>query len=328
MQKHYYVDRKTGSSVEEQLVGDRTIRYLYSTVRENANFIFNLAISKHTTKLLSFFNYNKKLNQEALKRYITKLNIDPEEIYEFESIKTLEDLFMRKISYWEKRPMESSDDIIVSPADSKMVVGSLNETSLIPLKNKFFHFEELLFKPEWVKKFSDGDFAIFRLTPDEYHYNHLPVSGVIEDIYELDGAYHSCNPSATVAICSPLSKNRRVVTIIDTDVTNGSKIGMVAFVEVVAMMIGQIVQAYSDIKYENPRPLKIGDFVKKGQPKSVYKPGSSTDIIIFEKDKVAFDDDILFHTRRKDLFTRYTLGFGKAIVEIKVRVRERIGRRI
>ncbi len=328
MQKHYYVDRKTGSSIEEQLFGDKTIRYLYSTVRENASFIFNLAVSKHTTKLLSFFNYNKKLSQDTLKRYISKLNINTEEIYEVESIKTLEDLFMRKIRYWEKRPMDSSENIIVSPADSKMVVGSLNENSLIPLKNKFFHLDELLYKEEWINKFSDGDFAIFRLTPDEYHYNHLPVSGVVEDIYELDGAYHSCNPAATVAVCSPLSKNRRVVTIINTDVPNGSKIGKVAFIEVVAMMIGQIMQAYSEEKYDDPRPLKVGDFAQKGQPKSVYKPGSSTDIVIFEKGKVSFDDDILFHSRRKDLFSRYTLGFGKALVEIKVRVRERIGCRI
>jgi phosphatidylserine decarboxylase len=40
----------------------------------------------------------------------------------------------------------------------------------------------------------------------------------------------------------PYSKNKRVVTIIDTDVEGGTGIGLVAMIEVVALMIGDIVQ--------------------------------------------------------------------------------------
>jgi hypothetical protein len=31
----------------------------------------------------------------------------------------------------------------------------------------------------WLPAFDRGDFAIFRLTPDKYHYNHVPVSGEV-----------------------------------------------------------------------------------------------------------------------------------------------------
>ena len=48
---------------------------------------------------------------------------------------------------------------------------------------------------------------------------------------------------------TPYSKNRRHVTLIDTDVPGGSQVGMVAMVEVTALMIGDIVQCYSDEKY-------------------------------------------------------------------------------
>jgi len=58
---------------------------------------------------------------------------------------------------------------------------------------------------------------------------------------------------------------------------------MIAFIEVVAMMIGEICQVYSPYRYESPSDIKIGQFLVKGQPKSLYRPGSSTDIIIFEK---------------------------------------------
>jgi phosphatidylserine decarboxylase len=71
--------------------------------------------------------------------------------------------------------------------------------------------------------------------PEKYHYTHCPASGVVRDIYDLPGAYHSCHPAATVALAAPFSKNRRVVTIIDTDVANGSGVGLVAMIEVVAL---------------------------------------------------------------------------------------------
>jgi phosphatidylserine decarboxylase len=77
--------------------------------------------------------------------------------------------------------------------------------------------------------------VICRLTPEKYHYTHCPASGVVRDIYDLPGAYHSCHPAATVALAAPFSKNRRVVTIIDTDVANGSGVGLVAMIEVVAL---------------------------------------------------------------------------------------------
>jgi hypothetical protein len=37
----------------------------------------------------------------------------------------------------------------------------------------------------WQHSYGDGDFAIFRLTPDKYHYNHVPVSGMVVDFYAI-----------------------------------------------------------------------------------------------------------------------------------------------
>lgn len=328
MERHCYLDRKERTVKEERLIGDKFINFLYSKVRENSTKMFNLATSKTTTKLLKFFNYTKKMTYYDIINYLDKMNINKDEIYDdISSYRNLGDIFQRKIKYWECRPMEDDPEIIVSPADSKMIPGSFSETSAIFIKDKFFSLDDLLLKEKWVNRFKDGDFAVFRLTPDEYHYNHLPVSGEIIDIYELDGSYHSCNPTSTISLITPLSMNRRIVTIINTDVTYGSNIGMVAFVEVVAMMIGEISQEYSSEKYDNPRPIREGDFVIKGQPKSLYKPGSSTDILIFEKDKIIFDSDILEFSRKHDITSRYTSGFNIPLVEIKVRVREQIAKR-
>ena len=52
-------------------------------------------------------------------------------------------------------------------------------------------------------------------------------------------------PGAVVALVTPYSKNSRVVTIIDTEVPGGTGVGLVAMIEVVALMIGEVVQCYS-----------------------------------------------------------------------------------
>ena len=59
-------------------------------------------------------------------------------------------------------------------ADAKMLVGSFAENSQLFLKAKFFYYEELLGRDrhEWLQTFKEGSFAIFRLTPEKYHYNH------------------------------------------------------------------------------------------------------------------------------------------------------------
>jgi phosphatidylserine decarboxylase len=194
------------------------------------------------------------------------------------------------------------------------------------LKDKFFDFEELLGpdRSNWRQTFAGGDYAIFRLTPDKYHYNHTPVSGRVVDIYELDGAYHSCNPQAVVRSVTPHSKNRRVVTVFDTDIPGGSGIGLVAMVEVVALMIGDLVQCYSDHGYDDPLPVRPGMTVQRGRPKSLFRPGSSTDVLIFEPGRVRFDEDLLRNQRRSDVTSRFSQGFGRPLVETEVQVRARI----
>jgi len=236
-------------------------------------------------------------------------------------------LFERQIRFWECRNMDESRETIVAPADSRMLPGSMTRGSMLLIKGKFFDFEELMGtdKGEWLTTFENGHFATFRLTPDKYHYNHFPVSGEIRDIYEIRGRYHSCNPEAVVEMVTPYSKNKRVVTVIDTDVPGGTGCGLVAMVEVVALMIGGIEQCYSETHYDEPRPATPGMFVTKGQPKSLYHPGSSLDILIFQKGRMHFCEDILANRFHPMVESRLSHGLGQPLVETDVEVRSTIG---
>ena len=323
---HQFVERDTGRVRTERLFGDRLVRLLYHNARENAPILFRLLTSAWTSEVLAFVNYDLPFGNLLSRRddFLRQCGIDLSECVDGPSaLDTPRKAFERKIRYWQCRPMPDDPSAVVSPADARVAIGSLRETSLFFVKEKFFSFDELFGAdcPEWQRAFTDGDFAVFRLTPDKYHYNHFPVSGTVIDYYELDGSYHSCNPDAVISVASPFSKNRRAITIIDTDVAGGTGIGLVAMIEVVALMIGDIVQCYSREKYDSPAGIKPGMFVEKGQPKSLYRPGSSTDILVFQAGRIHFAEDLIRNSLRSDVSSRFSLAFGRPLVETELNVR-------
>jgi Phosphatidylserine decarboxylase len=327
--RHQYVERETSRVRTEKLMCDGALNFIYSNVRENAPVLFRAVTSARMTELLSFLNYDLALGLRitGAGKFIEASGIDLSECLDHpRSLNTLRKIFGRKIRYWETRPISANPAVIVSPADSKAIFGSFSDTSGLFLKEKFFDFEELLGadRKVWLNAFEGGGFAVFRLTPDKYHYNHAPVAGRVVDIYEITGRYHSCNPGAAVAIAAPYSKNKRVVTIIDTDVDGGTKAGLVAMVEIVALMIGDIVQCYSAVRYDFPQEITRGMFLRKGQPKSLYRPGSSTDLLIFQKEKVRFADDLVANMRRQDVKSRFSEKFRMPLAETDIRVRSQI----
>ena len=326
---HQYIERYSKRVCDEQITADRVIRLIYSNLKENAAFLFRTVTSSILTELIAWSYYDNPvhLSTSQIRRIIKDLNIDTGELLEPECTKSLRTLFERKIPYWKTRPMPDGTDKVVSPCDARILPGMLSKGSSFFIKNKFFDLDELfgLDKTAWLEAFEGGAYAIFRLTPDKYHYNHAPVSGRVVDIYEITGRYHSCNPSAVIEVVTPYSKNKRVVTIIDTDVLNGTGSGLVAMVEIVALMIGDIKQAYSRTAYHSPIKLAPNDFILKGQPKSLFRPGSSTVVLLFQKNRFAFSKDLLENVNRTDVQSRFSKGFGESLVETDLQVRSEIG---
>ncbi|MEI6209797.1 MAG: phosphatidylserine decarboxylase [Desulfuromonadales bacterium] len=325
--QHQYIERDSGRVVTERLFGDWLIRLLYHGVRESSTALFRMLTSSRSSHILGLVNFDHPVLTE--RAFLAENGINLSECLDQAStLDTPRKIFERKICYWKCRPMPEEADAIVSPADARVLVGSFHETSLVFLKEKFFSFEELIGPDNsvWHRAFNGGDFAILRLTPDKYHYNHTPVAGQVVDCYAIDGDYHSCNPAAVVAVATPYSKNKRFVTIIDTDIPDGTKVGLVAMIEVVALMIGDIVQAYSTSSYDAPQQIEAGMFLMKGQPKSLYRPGSSTDILIFQEGRIDFAADILDNMRKSGISSRFSQGFKKPLVETDIKVRSLLGR--
>jgi len=328
--KHQFIVRETGEVADEQFYHDRLVNYLYSIMREEGSLVYRLVTSKRLSSLMAWINYDFPAGKWLTggSGFLESSGIDTSEFYDpLDSLNTARKFFERKIRYMECRPMPLNADSVVAPADSRIITGSFASESLLFLKEKFFSLDDLLdAKRGWSSLYRNGDYAIFRLTPDKYHYSHVPVSGIVLDFYEIDGAYNSCNPGAVLAVNKAYSRNRRVVTIIDTDVRGGTGCGKVAMIEVAALMIGDIVQCYSEWMYETPAPLIHGMFLNKGQPKSLFRPGSSVDILIFENGRVKFDRDLIENSLKTGIETRYMKSFTRPVVETEIKVRSSIGK--
>jgi phosphatidylserine decarboxylase len=327
---HQYIERNSRNVQEEQLYCDHLIRFLYSSVREQMPWLFKQLVRSRASHVLSYINF-KGFNAKHLKRHFAACGMSDADLLECiespERLDTLQKIFERKIRYWECRPMPNDPGAVVSPSDALMLIGSFSEQSSLFIKGKFFNYEELLGinKKTWLRSFDQGAFALFRLTPDKYHFNHTPVAGKVIDFYQIPGLYHACNPNAVVSIATPYSKNKRVVTIINTDVEGGTHVGLVAMIEVVALMIGDIVQCYSEQTYDHPVPVGTGMFVKKGQPKSLFRPGSSTVILIFQKGRVRFADDIVANMLFPHAESVFSRQFNQPLLETEVKVRSHVG---
>ncbi len=296
-------------------------------MREHAPVLFRALVSSHASRVLGFVNFDLPIPYRT-RQFIQSCGVDFKECLDAPAdLDTARKLFERKIRYWECRPMVDDASAVVSPADARVLMGSFDSISSLFIKQKFFDYDELLGqdKQEWLATFRNGAFMIFRLTPDKYHYNHTPVAGAVKDFYEIPGGYHSCNPGAVVSLVTAYSKNKRVVTIIDTDVPKGTGVGFVAMIEVVALMVGEVEHAYSDNRYDSPRPVTPGMFLEKGLPKSLFRPGSSTVVLLFEKSRLEFADDLVKNMHRTDVQSRYSAGFERPLVETDVKVRSLVG---
>jgi phosphatidylserine decarboxylase len=328
---HHYVRRSDRQVVAERLLGDYITNFLYSSVRERVRWLFEALTSRQVSKLLGALCFDLPLTPRLVgqQRFLDACGIDLREAVDAQALDTPRKIFERPIRYWDCRPMPHEPDAVVAPADARALVGSLRADSQLFIKDKFFAVEELFGrnKRRSLEAFRDGDWAIFRLTPDRYHYNHTPVAGVVADFYEISGRYHACNPSAVVQVVTPYSKNKRVVTVIDTDVAGGTGVGLVAMIEVVALMIGDVVQCYSAERYADPQPLRVGMFLARGAPKSRYRPGSSTDVLIFQRGRIRFAADLVANQLWADVPSRFSLGFAQPLVETDVKVRSLIARR-
>ncbi|MFS4583248.1 archaetidylserine decarboxylase [Phaeobacter sp. C3_T13_0] len=267
------VDRASGETFEEAILGEAWIRWAYqnTSAKPVEKFLFR---SNLISRVMGAW-FDSRFSKGKIKDVINELAIDMSEaVASTDSFTCFNDFFVRHLRP-EARPFSNDPREIVSPADGRVLVfPELAEDVFVPVKGHPMSIRTML--PGIADRFIGGALAIVRLCPADYHRYHFPAGGRIAGAQDLAGALHSVNPIALGAGPDVFGENKRSWTLIETDT-----IGSYCFVEVGAFGVGSIVNTHTT------------GAVQKMDEKGYFKFGGSTVVVVFEPGRVDFSEDLV-----------------------------------
>lgn len=267
------VDRESGSTFEETVLGENWIRWAYQDSR--SGLLERLLFQSPWLSRLMGSYYDAGLSQKKIPQVIQELAIDMSECAQpLESFASFNAFFARSLKP-EARPYNDDANEIVSPADGRVLVfPKLDEDVFAPVKGYPFSIRTML--PEYSARYEHGALAIVRLCPADYHRYHFPCAGTIVASADFPGALHSVNPIALASGADVFGENKRSYTLIETE-----DFGTVCFMEVGAFGVGSIINTCTT------------GTVQKMDEKGYFKFGGSTVVLLFEPGRIQFCEDLL-----------------------------------
>jgi len=236
---------------------------------------------------------SSSLSKKKIDGFVKENNINMDEaLNSIENYSNFNNFFFRKL----KTGARKIEENFVSPADGKIIVfENVNEWDKFFIKGRDFSLKEFISDETLYEKYKDGSMAIVRLAPADYHRFHFPVEGIPRESKKIDGFYYSVSPFAIKDNFKIFCDNKREHTLFET-----KEYGDILISEVGATMVGGIIQTYAP-----------NNEMKKGDEKGYFAFGGSTVVLLFEKDKIKFDKDLIKNTNEQ--------------FETKIKVGEKIG---
>ena len=270
-----YYERNSGQLLTEKVAGEKWLVWLYNNPIGEAT-LWTLAKRKMVSSI-----YGKMMDRTSsakrIQPFIEDFDIDMSGVQEQE-FKNFNDFFTRDLNE-NARPVDTSSNSVISPADGKVLAYADIGNSDFIIKGFRFDVSSFLDNHVLAQKYCDGALLVIRLAPVDYHRFHFPVSGNLTSNMKIEGDYYSVNPFALRKRAEILCLNKREYTILSNPL-----FGNVIMAEVGATMVGGIVQTYK------------GSSVTKGIEKGYFKFGGSTVVLLFEKNKISIDRDLLINT--------------------------------
>lgn len=291
-----YVDRQSARVCQEQVYGGKALSLLYGDGLFSKILYHTLlpAIAR-----LPFFSwvygvFQKKSSSRAkIQPFIDAYGIDESEFQKTE-FSSFNEFFIRKLKA-SSRPIVGGVTQAAMPADGRYLVYPKFDSFFV--KGQEFSLESFLQDPVLARRFSDGAMVIARLCPVDYHRFHFPCSGVALEPRLINGPLYSVNPIALKRWVQILSENKRVITEVETE-----KFGTMLYVEIGATAVGTIRQTFT------PETR-----VEKGQEKGYFEFGGSCLVLLFEKNQIQFDDDLVQNTQNGlETLCRFGSSLGTA----------------
>ncbi len=211
-----------------------------------------------------------------IKPFIKRSGIDTSQ-YIMNGFRSYNDFFTRVVKP-EKRPVDFTPEHLISPCDSKLTVYKISKNSIFRIKGSRYRVRDLLQNDFLAQRYCGGYCLIFRLEVDDYHRYCYIDNGIKTDNTFIAGELHTVNPIALEKY-NIYKRNSREYTVLHTE-----HFGDVVQVEVGAMMVGRIVNHHGECAFF------------RGQEKGKFEFGGSTIVMLFSKDSIVPDRDILVNS--------------------------------
>lgn len=268
--KYVVRDREGNEYIEKESI---TVKAFYGNpVGRTIVKAFSLPVfSKVAGDFLS-----NRTSKVMIRKFVKKNDINLND-FEDRKYKSFNDFFTRK-----KLSIKTKFDkyVLVSPCDARLSTYKIDEKGIFNIKGTNYSISDLLDDDPIYKDYIGGDLLIFRLCKDDYHRYHYIDNGYQGKKVFIPGTLNTVRPIALRKV-KVFKRNAREYTVLHTN-----NFSDVIQVEVGAILVGKIVNIHDkDYKF------------KKGEEKGYFEFGGSTIVLMFKKNTIVLDKDIVKNSK-------------------------------
>lgn len=273
-------NRQTKKLEIEKVAGDNYIKWTYESPIGKS--LLELFVKKKLFSKLYGLYCDSKFSRKKISNFIDNFDIDMNIANNtVDDFKNFNEFFIRTLKE-NSRPIDLDKNTLISPGDGRLFAyENISIDKLIQVKNIHYSLSELIGDNCLAKDFEGGTCLVLRLCPTDYHRFHFIDNGMPLENNIINGNYYSVNPVALERIPKLYCQNKR-----DWSIFKSENFGDIIHIEVGATCVGTIIQSY--------KPLSK---VNKGDEKGYFKFGGSTTILLFKKNTVKIDSDIIEQTK-------------------------------
>ncbi|KAF2104486.1 putative phosphatidylserine decarboxylase [Rhizodiscina lignyota] len=300
------LDRKSGKLIREQqpILKKLKLLFLFNPVTNWIDTTHEMRLWTHKRTMRAGREEGLYGSKKQIKGFVETyhINMDDFEPSDINAYPTFEDFFVRRHAPG-ARPIHEKDDprSAVVVADSRVVTyETVSKAKKLWIKGLDFSITNLVMDSQLGPKFDDGSVASFRLSPQDYHRYHSPVTGTIKQFRSMPGDYYQVDPVALDSHVDILTRNAREYVVIETE-----DFGLVLFVAIGATDVGSV-----RIHEQWQQP---GSRISKGDELGVFQFGGSSIIVAFQTGRIEFDEDLLnCSSQRIQVSVEVGMSLGKA----------------
>lgn len=267
------IKKRTGEMIVTNQKQNELLKKLYGTA--GGRCLLKVLTMPILSKAAGMY-MDSPLSKPLIKPFIRRNRIDTSQ-YQMRDFGSYNEFFTRKIKKG-MRPVDRDPDHLISPCDSKLSVYKIDGQSVFRIKDSLYSVRDLLANDLLAKQFEGGYCFIFRLEVDDYHRYCYIDNGTKTANTFIAGELHTVNPIA-MKHYNIYKRNSREYTVLHTE-----NFGDVAQIEVGAMMVGRICNRHG-----------VHSFMR-GEEKGKFEFGGSTIVLLFGRDSVIPDSDLLKNT--------------------------------